>query len=175
VKNAVAAVVAALLAGADATKIPAALASFQGVKRRFETIVKTPQTVFVDDYAHHPTELVAAIAAARMMYPNRTITGVFQPHLFSRTRDFANAFAKALDTLDACILLPIYPAREEPIEGVNSAMLLHKMELQNKRLIEKNALVAELSKLPLDVLMTMGAGDIDTLIEPIKTMITLKK
>jgi UDP-N-acetylmuramate--alanine ligase len=175
VKNAVAAVVAALLAGADASKIPAALASFQGVKRRFETIVKTPQTVFVDDYAHHPTELVAAIAAARMMYPNRTITGVFQPHLFSRTRDFANAFAKALDTLDACILLPIYPAREEPIEGVNSAMLLHKMELQNKRLIEKNALVAELSKLPLDVLMTMGAGDIDTLIEPIKTMITLKK
>jgi len=109
------------------------------------------------------------------MYPNRTITGVFQPHLFSRTRDFANAFAKALDTLDACILLPIYPAREEPIEGVNSAMLLHKMELKNKRLIEKSALVAELSKLPLDVLMTMGAGDIDTLIEPIKTMITLKK
>ncbi len=175
VKNAIAAIVAALLAGADAKKIPAALASFKGVKRRFETVVKTAKTVFVDDYAHHPAELEAAIAAARMMYPDRKITGVFQPHLFSRTRDFADAFAKALDKLDECILLPIYPARELPMEGVNSEMLLQKMTLPNKQLIQMSQLVDVLETHALEVVMTMGAGDIDTMIAPIKSMILNKE
>jgi UDP-N-acetylmuramate--alanine ligase len=175
VKNAIAATVAALLAGADAKKIPAALASFKGVKRRFETVVKTAKTVFVDDYAHHPAELEAAIAAARMMYPDRKITGVFQPHLFSRTRDFADAFAKALDKLDECILLPIYPARELPMEGVNSEMLLQKMTLPNKQLIQMSQLVDVLETHALEVVMTMGAGDIDTMIAPIKSMILNKE
>jgi UDP-N-acetylmuramate--alanine ligase len=175
VKNAIAATVAALLAGADAKKIPAALASFKGVKRRFETVVKTAKTVFVDDYAHHPAELEAAIAAARMMYPDRKITGVFQPHLFSRTRDFADAFAKALDKLDECILLPIYPARELPMEGVNSEMLLQKMTLPNTQLIQMSQLVDVLETHALEVVMTMGAGDIDTMIAPIKSMILNKE
>ncbi len=172
VKNALAAIAATLLAGADADKIPAALANFQGVKRRFEIIAKTDNTVYVDDYAHHPAELEAAISAARMRYPNRKITGIFQPHLFTRTRDFADAFATALDMLDECILLPIYPAREQPIEGVTSEMLLNKMTLKNKQLVQKGDLLNELKKHQLDILMTMGAGDIDTMIEPIKSFIT---
>ena len=106
------------------------------------------------------------------MYPNRKITGIFQPHLFTRTRDFADAFAKSLDMLDECILLPIYPARELPIEGVNSTMLLDKMSLKNKQLIQKDALIQELKNRKIDVLITMGAGDIDALIEPIKKQLT---
>jgi UDP-N-acetylmuramate--alanine ligase len=172
VKNALAAIAATLLAGADASKIPAALANFKGVKRRFEIIAKTDNTVYVDDYAHHPAELEAAISAARMRYPNRKITGIFQPHLFTRTRDFADAFATALDMLDECILLPIYPAREQPIEGVTSDMLLNKMALKNKQLVQKNDLLNELKKHQLDILMTMGAGDIDSFIEPIKKLLT---
>ncbi len=172
VKNALAAIAATLLAGADASKIPTALANFQGVKRRFEIIAKTDNTVYVDDYAHHPAELEAAISAARMRYPNRKITGIFQPHLFTRTRDFADAFATALDMLDECILLPIYPAREQPIEGVTSEMLLNKMTLKNKQLVQKNDLLNELKKHQLDILMTMGAGDIDNFIEPIKKLLT---
>ena len=174
VKNAIAAIAVTLLAGGDALKLPAALAAFKGVKRRFETIIRTDKTVYVDDYAHHPAELEAAISAARMMYPNRKITGIFQPHLFSRTRDFADAFATALDLLDECILLPIYPARELPMDGVDSAMLMRKMSLKNKQLVHKNDLINDLQNRKLDVLMTMGAGDIDTLIEPIKTLITNK-
>lgn len=171
VKNAIAAIAAALLGGADKTMIPAALAQFKGVKRRFETIVKTDKVVYVDDYAHHPAELQAAISAARMLYPNRKLTGVFQPHLFSRTRDFADAFAQALDMLDVCLLLPIYPARELPMEGVSSEMLLEKMTLKNKFLVPKNEVLDQLKTLDLDVLMTMGAGDIDTLIQPIASML----
>jgi len=172
VKNAIAAIAATLMTGANPENIPAALAAFKGVKRRFETIVKTDKTVYVDDYAHHPAELTAAISAARMLYPDRKITGIFQPHLFSRTRDFADAFATSLDLLDECILLPIYPAREQPIEGINSEMLLNKMTLKNKQLIQKNNLIEHLKSQNPDVLLTLGAGDIDTLIEPIKTLLT---
>jgi len=180
VKNATAAIAVTLLAGGDASKIPAALANFKGVKRRFETIAKTETTVYVDDYAHHPAELEAAISAARMMYPNRKITGIFQPHLFTRTRDFANDFATALDKLDECILLPIYPAREQPIEGITSEMLLQKMTSTNKQLVQKNDLIIYLKSKNknnnnnnnLDILITLGAGDIDTLITPIKELIT---
>ncbi len=176
VKNATAAIAATLLAGGDPSKIPAALANFKGVKRRFETIAKTESIVYVDDYAHHPAELEAAISAARMLYPNRKITGIFQPHLYTRTRDFANDFATALDKLDECILLPIYPAREQPIEGITSEMLLRKMTSKHKQLIQKNDLITHLKNSKnnnnLDILITLGAGDIDTLITPIKELIT---
>lgn len=171
VENATAAMAAALSAGAFTPELPAALAAFSGVKRRFEFIVRQPDCVYVDDYAHHPAELRAVISAARMMFPGRKITGVFQPHLFTRTRDFADDFAAALDGLDECILLPIYPARERPIEGVSAEMILQKMNLKDKKIVTKAELLNEIKKNKPEVLLTMGAGDIDTLIEPIKSSI----
>jgi UDP-N-acetylmuramate--alanine ligase len=174
VQNAVAAIAAALYAGADPKEIPAALAQYKGVKRRFETICKTAATVYVDDYAHHPAELEATIKAARSFFPGKKITGVFQPHLFSRTRDFVDGFAAALDLLDECLLLPIYPARELPIPGVDSELILRKMNLVNKLLVEKGQLLSYLQEHPQDVLLTMGAGDIDQFIEPIKEILENK-
>jgi UDP-N-acetylmuramate--alanine ligase len=170
VLNATAAIAACLAAGGFSTDIPAAVENFKGVKRRFETIVKTAKSVYVDDYAHHPAELEATIQAARSLYPGRRLTGIFQPHLFTRTRDFAEGFARALDQLDECWLLPVYPARELPIPGVSSEMLLEKMTLSNKRIIQKNELLNTLKNHPTDVLLTMGAGDIDTFVEPIREM-----
>lgn len=172
VLNATAAIAATLAAGGFSTEIPAALEGFKGVKRRFETIVKTSETVYVDDYAHHPVELEATIQAARSLYPGKRLTGIFQPHLFTRTRDFAEGFAKALDQLDECLLLPIYPARELPIPGVSSEMLLGKMTLKNKLLVQKSELLDQLKARRPDVLLTMGAGDIDTMIQPIKNLLT---
>lgn len=174
VRNAVAAIVATLLAGGEAEKIPAALAAFKGVKRRFETIFRDEKTVYVDDYAHHPAELEATISAARMMFPDKKITGIFQPHLFTRTRDFAEGFARALDGLDACVLLPIYPARELPLDGVHSEMLLAKMNLTDKCLVQKNQVLEYVSNHRPEVLLTMGAGDIDTLVNPLKNLLTSK-
>ncbi len=171
VLNATAAIAATLAAGGFSTELRAALIDFKGVKRRFETIVKTAQTIYVDDYAHHPAELEATIQAARSLYPGKKITAVFQPHLFTRTRDFAEGFASALDKLDECLLLPIYPAREQPIPGVTSEMLLDKMVLKNKHLIQKADLLSELKQRQPEVLLTMGAGDIDTFVEPIKQLI----
>ncbi len=127
--------------------------------------------IYIDDYAHHPEELKAAIGAAKQLYPNKKIAGIFQPHLFSRTRDFADAFAESLDMLDECILLDIYPARETPIEGVTSQMLLNKMKLEQKHLVKKENLLAFLKDKPLDVLLTMGAGDIDKFVQPIEEML----
>ena len=169
--NATAAIAATLSAGGFSPDLSEALANFKGVKRRFETIVKTSETVYVDDYAHHPAELEATIQAARSLYPGKRLTGVFQPHLFTRTRDFADAFAAALDKLDECLLLPVYPARELPIPGVTSEMLLEKMTLKNKQLVQKNEMIHELKTRRPEVLLTMGAGDIDTFVEPIKQMI----
>lgn len=171
VQNAVAAIAAALYAGADPAGIPAALEQYKGVKRRFETIVKTANTVYIDDYAHHPAELKATIQAARSFFPGKKITGIFQPHLFSRTRDFVEGFAEALDLLDECLLLPIYPAREVPIPGVDSQLVLSRMKLQNKQIIEKVQVVDYLKAHPQEILLTMGAGDIDQLIEPIKQLL----
>lgn len=168
VENAIAAMAAAQAMEIDNEQIKNACASFKGVKRRFETHINTEAITYIDDYAHHPTELAAAIGAARELYPDKKITGIFQPHLFSRTRDFADDFAKSLDMLDECILLDIYPARELPIEGVSSEMLLAKMKLQNKRISTKYNLVKDFTKDGIEVLMTLGAGDIDTLVEPIK-------
>jgi len=171
VLNATAAMAATLAAGGFAPKIRAALAGFKGVKRRFEFILRNEEVVYVDDYAHHPAELEAAISAAKMLFPTRKVTGIFQPHLFTRTRDFVNDFAAALDLLDECILLDIYPARELPIPGVTSAMIAGLMKNKNVTLTTKNELLNLLKTQKVDVLMTMGAGDIDTMIEPIKNLV----
>ena len=174
VENAVAAAAAAQLLGIKAKEIKNALSSFKGVKRRFEYQIKSKNLVYIDDYAHHPEELKACINAVREMYPGKKITGIFQPHLYTRTRDFADGFAGSLDLLDECILLDIYPARELPIEGVSSKMLLEKMHIQNKMLLQKNELVKDIKDRELEVLLTLGAGDIDQFVEPIKKAL-LKK
>ena len=174
VENAVGAAAAAQLMGVKAKEIKNALSSFKGVKRRFEYQIKSKNLVYIDDYAHHPEELKACINAVRELYPGKKITGIFQPHLYSRTRDFADGFAGSLDLLDECILLDIYPARELPIEGVSSKMLLEKMHIQNKMLLQKNELVKDIKNRELEVLLTLGAGDIDQLVEPIKKAL-LKK
>jgi len=168
VENAVAAIAAAQAMEIDNEQIKNACASFKGVKRRFETHLKTSDLVYIDDYAHHPAELAAAIGAAKKLYPNKKITGIFQPHLYSRTRDFADDFAKSLDMLDECILLDIYPARELPMEGITSEMLLVKMTIENKRVTSKSNLIKDFNKEGIEVLMTLGAGDIDTLVESIR-------
>lgn len=152
-------------------KIREAVADFSGVKRRFEYIVKNKKQVMVDDYAHHPEELRALISGARDLFKDKKCTVVFQPHLYSRTKDLADDFAKSLDLADEVILLPIYPARELPMEGVNSEMILNKMKNNNKKILEKNELLEWVKKNKTELLITAGAGDIDTLVEPIKEII----
>ncbi len=174
VENSIAAVAVACQMNVSEAFIRTALETFRGVKRRFDYHIKTPSLVFIDDYAHHPEELKATINSVKEMYPGKKVTGIFQPHLFSRTRDFADDFAASLDLLDECILMEIYPARELPIEGVTSQMLLNKMRLMNKMISQKNNLVEEIGNRQLDVLVTMGAGDIDTFVEPIRNALELK-
>jgi len=171
VENSIAAVAIAQQLGIKGDVIKEALRSFSGVKRRFDYRVKTGQVVYIDDYAHHPEELKATIGSVKKLYPGKKVTGIFQPHLFSRTRDFADAFAESLDMLDECILLEIYPAREKPIEGVTSQWLLDKMKLKNKKLMSKKEVLVEIEKNKKEVLITMGAGDIDSLIEPIEEVL----
>jgi len=168
IENSIAAVAVACLMNIPEQKIREGLKTFRGVKRRFDYQIKTEKLVFIDDYAHHPEELKACINSAKEMYPGKKITGIFQPHLFSRTRDFADEFAKSLDLLDECILMEIYPARELPIEGVSSRMLLDKMRSTNKSICQKQDLVKEVSERKLEVLLTLGAGDIDTFVQPLK-------
>jgi UDP-N-acetylmuramate--alanine ligase len=168
VENSIAAAAIAFEMDISVDIVREALKSFLGVKRRFDYHIKTDQLVYIDDYAHHPEELKACINSAKEMYPGKKITGIFQPHLYSRTRDFADDFARSLDLLDECILLEIYPARELPIEGVNSQMLLGKMKSKNKSICQKKELIEEISKRELDVLLTLGAGDIDTFVELLK-------
>ncbi|MES2567221.1 MAG: UDP-N-acetylmuramate--L-alanine ligase [Bacteroidota bacterium] len=168
VENSIAAVAVAQQLGIKGDTINKALRSFKGVKRRFDYRVKTKSIVYIDDYAHHPEELRAAITAAKQLYPDKKVTGIFQPHLFSRTRDFADGFAESLDMLDVCVLLEIYPAREKPIEGINSQMLLDKMKCKEKFLVRKENVVEFLKTQQPEVVMTLGAGDIDSLIEPIE-------
>lgn len=171
VENSVAATVVAIQMNVNEESIRKALQTFEGAKRRFDYQIRSKDIVFIDDYAHHPEELRACISSVKQMYPNKKVTGVFQPHLFTRTRDFADGFATSLDLLDECILLDIYPAREEPIAGITSQMLLDKMKSKNKFLSSKKELVNDLTKRKLEVLVTLGAGDIDTLVEPIKKML----
>jgi UDP-N-acetylmuramate--alanine ligase len=171
VENSIAAIAVAQQLGIKGDVINKALRSFKGVKRRFDYRVKSKSVVYIDDYAHHPEELRAAITAAKQLYPEKQVTGIFQPHLFSRTRDFADGFAESLDLLDVCVLLDIYPAREKPIEGINSQMLLDKMKSANKFLVKKENVIEFLKTHPPQVVMTLGAGDIDSLIEPIEKML----
>jgi len=169
VENATAAAAVCLQIGMDLDEIRDGLESYRGVKRRFEFIQDDPEScVFIDDYAHHPDEIRACILTARELYPGKRITGVFQPHLYSRTRDFAEAFARALSELDELILLDIYPAREKPIEGTHSSMLLDLVNMTHKSLCSKENLPSSIKQKNPEVLLTMGAGDIDQLVEPIK-------
>jgi len=171
VENSIAAVAVAQQLGIKGDVINKALRSFKGVKRRFDYRIKSKSIVYIDDYAHHPEELRAAITAAKQLYPDKKVTGIFQPHLFTRTRDFADGFAESLDLLDVCVLLEIYPAREKPIEGINSQMLLDKMKSKEKFLVKKENVLEFLKTHSPQVLMTLGAGDIDSLIEPIEKML----
>ena len=175
IENAVAAVAIAQQLGIPENKINKALYQFKGIKRRFDFQIKNRNTVFIDDYAHHPEELKATITSARDLFPGKRLTGVFQPHLYTRTRDFAEDFAKSLSLLDELILLDIYPAREEPIKGVTSELIFDKVELDDKILCRKDELVDLLDQTELEVLITMGAGDIDKLVGTIKKMLLVKQ
>ncbi len=176
VENIVAAVAVANHLEIDEEKIKAAVVEFKGVKRRFEYIIKNDRLVFIDDYAHHPEELKALIKSAKALFGNWRCTLIFQPHLFSRTRDFADAFAESLDLADQVILLPIYPARELPIEGVNSEMIAGKMTNKTHKVMSKKSMLEWIRKdyIPAtsyefgEIVITAGAGDIDALVEPIK-------
>ena len=169
VENAVAAVAVASLAGISRHVIKTAITEFTGVKRRFDYIIRSDNLVFIDDYAHHPRELEATIRSVKKLYSGKKITGIFQPHLYSRTRDFANEFAESLSLLDELILLDIYPARELPIEGVSSEIIFEKVKIKDKYLITKNDLPGFLNNKDIEVLLTMGAGDIDQLVDPIRS------
>ena len=169
VENAVAASAVALLHGTEPEAVREALATFSGVRRRFDIHLNTPELAYVDDYAHHPNEIKAAISSLRNIFPGRHLCGIFQPHLYTRTRDFADEFAEALGGLDALILLPIYPAREAPIEGVRSEIILERVNLADKQLVPKERLMETLAGRKLDCLITFGAGDVDRFIQPIET------
>jgi len=171
IENAVAAIEVALHLGIDPEKIRTALASFLGVKRRFEYIVKDTNHIYIDDYAHHPEELRACIDAVKSLYPGKKLTAIFQPHLFTRTRDFADGFAEVLSTIDDLVMLDIYPARELPIEGVTSAMILDKVKNETKQNLSKQDAIEYVRTNKPELLLTVGAGDIDTLIEPLKTIL----
>lgn len=171
VENSVAAAAACLCYGADGQKVRHAIGSFQGARRRLDEHVNRPGLVYIDDYAHHPAELASAISSIRGIFPGRKITGVFQPHLYTRTRDFAPEFASALSALDKLILLDIYPAREEPIPGVTSELIFKDVTAPEKMLIRKEELMDTLAGEKLDVLVTFGAGNIDRFVEPITTML----
>jgi UDP-N-acetylmuramate--alanine ligase len=168
VENALAALALCLEIGIEAEIIVNAIASFKGVKRRFEYQINENNCVYIDDYAHHPEELNAFISSVKELYPNDKITGVFQPHLYSRTKDFAEGFGESLSLLDKLYLLPIYPARELPMEGVTSEWLLTLVKQNNKVHCHKQELLNHLDKDMPKVFLTMGAGDIDQLVEPIK-------
>lgn len=169
IENFTAAIAIALLCGVTTDEIKKAVLLFQGVKRRFDIRLNTPGLTYVDDYAHHPDEIKAFINCIKEYFTGRRITGIFQPHLFSRTRDHADGFARILDVLDEVILLPIYPAREKPMEGVSSEMIFNKMKNPHRKLLNKSDIPSKLDIKNLDVLVTIGAGDIDALTGPIES------
>ncbi|GGG96722.1 UDP-N-acetylmuramate--L-alanine ligase [Pedobacter zeae] len=168
VENTTVAIAIALALGIDADKVKQAVANFKGVKRRFEYIVNNGNQIYIDDYAHHPEELKACFDAVRQLYPDKKLTVVFQPHLFTRTRDFADEFAKVLSTADELLLLEIYPARELPLEGINAQFLLDKVTLSEKKICGKDFVVQYVKDTKPELILTVGAGDIDTIIEPLK-------
>lgn len=154
--------------GTPTAAIAKALATFKGVKRRFSFQIRKPDFVYIDDYAHHPTEINAVHQAVRELYPGKKVLAVFQPHLFSRTKDFADDFAKSLSQFDEILLMEIYPARELPMEGVTSQWLLDKMDNPNKKLVQKEELIALLQSSDAPVIVTIGAGDVGEMVPQIK-------
>ncbi len=173
IENVIAAITVAHYLKIEEEKVKKAVSGFKGIKRRFEYIVKNGEQVFIDDYAHHPEELRALITGAKNLFPGKKCTVIFQPHLYTRTRDFADGFAEVLSLADQVVLLPIYPARELPIEGVTSEMILNKMTNYNKTVKTKDELLAWIKDNKTALLITAGAGDIDTLIEPIKNTLLI--
>ena len=171
VENCIAAAAVCLTYGIDAGKMRKAAESFSGVRRRLDMHINTPELTYIDDYAHHPEELATAIASIRGIFPGRRLTAVFQPHLYTRTRDLADGFAKSLSEVDKLILLDIYPAREEPIPGVSSEMIFDKVTAPEKVLLKKEELMGYLDDEEVDVLATFGAGNIDRFIEPITELL----
>lgn len=174
IENATAAAAMALLHGVPADSIRKAISTFSGVVRRFDIRLNIPGHTYIDDYAHHPAELAATITSIRQIWPGRRICGIFQPHLYSRTKDFYPEFASSLSLLDSVILLPIYPAREEPIPGVSSEMILDRINLSDKKIVEKQDLLAEIGDRDTDILVTFGAGDIDRFVTPIESLLKEK-
>jgi UDP-N-acetylmuramate--alanine ligase len=168
IENLTASIAIALNCGVTETEIRKAIILFQGVRRRFDIRVDKPGLTYIDDYAHHPEEIKAFITSVREYFGKRKITGIFQPHLFTRTRDHATGFAKILDELDEIILLPVYAARENPIPGVSSEMIYKKIKQKNKKMMKMEDIPDKLQTDELDVLVTIGAGDIDRLIAPIE-------
>jgi UDP-N-acetylmuramate--alanine ligase len=171
VENAVAAIAVAFEMKIPVEKIKSGLLSYRGVKRRFEFHISTQNCTYIDDYAHHPEELRAAISSVKELYPGKKITGIFQPHLYSRTRDFADGFAQSLSLLDTLVLLDIYPARELPIEGVTSAIIYDKVTIKDKTICKKEELMGLMEHITPEVLITLGAGDIDQFVYPIRDLL----
>ena len=171
IENITAAIAVADMLKIDHDKIKTAVSSFAGVKRRFEYIIKDESMVMIDDYAHHPEELRALITGAKELFPDKKCTVVFQPHLFSRTKDLASGFAEVLSMADETILLPIYPARELPMDGVTSEIILDKMGNKKKSIKQPQELLAWFKNNKIELLITAGAGDIDTLVQPIKKIL----
>lgn len=167
VENALAAIAVCKTLGISQEDILAGVSSFSGVKRRFDVRVQLPDRVYIDDYAHHPQELQAFISAVRQLYPGKKLTGLFQPHLFSRTKDFAAGFALSLDLLDEVWLLDIYPAREKPVAGVTSQLILDLVQQKNKMLVTAPQVLEMLKTSKPEVFLTIGAGDIDLMVDPI--------
>lgn len=174
VENCIAAIAVARQLQIDDNDIKAAVAAFEGVKRRFEYVVKNDKIVYIDDYAHHPEELQALIKSAKTLFSKKKIVIAFQPHLYSRTKDFADEFAHVLDMADEVILLDIYPARELPMEGVSSQMIKDKMGNPNVTILSKDGLLSYVASAPLEVFITAGAGDIDKLVASIKAILEKK-
>ena len=171
IENAVAAIAVALKLGISTEKIKEAVATFKGVKRRFEYQVRTAEHIYIDDYAHHPEELKACFDAVRQLYPDKTLTVIFQPHLYTRTRDFATGFAEVLSTADDLLLLDIYPARELPLAGIDSQFLVEKVRLKSAAVFSKEAALENIKNKKPGLLLTVGAGDIDTLVQPLKKLL----
>lgn len=174
IENATAAAAMAMLHGVPVDSIRKAISTFSGVVRRFDIRLNIPGHTYIDDYAHHPAELAATITSIRQIWPGRRICGIFQPHLYSRTKDFYQEFASSLSLLDSVILLPIYPAREKPIPGVSSEMILDRITLPDKKIVEKQDLLSEIGDRDTDILVTFGAGDIDRFVTPIESLLKEK-
>ncbi|MBP9222183.1 MAG: UDP-N-acetylmuramate--L-alanine ligase, partial [Chitinophagales bacterium] len=154
--------------------ISESLNTFQGIYRRFELVASNNKTVYIDDYAHHPEEIRMFLLSLRAIYKDKKITAIFQPHLFTRTRDLADGFAASLDLADDIILMPIYPAREEPIEGVTSDIILNRIKNPQKRILNKEELIQYIKENEFEILCTIGAGDIDKMIKPIAEIINTR-